>query len=782
MDQKALDDLEWARLERAVLDRCRGPMRTNGHVPLATTFEGAEIALAETLEAMELDAAGTPLIIEGVPDLRPIVARLSRMGALDGPALVQVKRALSAARVLRQFLTRHRAYCPRLYAACALDPTLDAVLDELSRHLDEDGTLFDHASVELRRLRTETANLRARLLAKLEEILVKRADILQDSFYTLREGRYVVPVRRDAHERFEGIVHGTSSTGATLFVEPRELIAQGNRLKMAQAEQEREEARILAELSDHVRDVLPALEAAIDALDLADLRQASARLGVDLGGRVLPLEREPVLDLKNAKHPLLMLEGGEVVGNDIPVSAGAVLILSGPNAGGKTVALKTLGLAALMMRAGLPIACADGSRAGFFHEVLTDVGDSQSLVKNLSTFSAHMTNVAAILRRARRGSLVLLDELAGGTDPHEGAALATAIVDALCAQGAATAITTHYESLKAMGVTDPRARNASVGFDVATMRPTFTLTLDVPGSSSALAVAARFGIPRHVVEKAEEALPEESRTFEALVARLSEARASYEARVREVEEELVAARAAREALDRELEKIKRREEKQLTEEGARLKQRIRDVSNELRAVRKEIRQAATEAAAEASRKKLEAIERAAREIEAERAPVEEPIPREPLEAKDGLKVGDRVYVTRLRAEATVVEGPTRGEVRVAAGALKLWVPLSECRAPGEGTEAARRAPAKRARLAEPVESTVDVRGMRADDAVACVEAFLDRAYGASLDQVTIVHGIGEGALRQAIRALLGRLGTYVRGHRPGTREEGGDRVTVVELR
>ena len=206
------------------------------------------------------------------------------------------------------------------------------------------------------------------------------------------------------------------------------------------------------------------------------------------------------------------------------------------------------------------------------------------------------------------------------------------------------------------------------------------------------------------------------------------------------------------------------------------------MAHELRAVRKEIRQAATEAAAEASRKKLEAIERAAREIEAERAPVEEPIPREPLEDKDGLKVGDRVYVTRLRAEATVVEGPTRGEVRVAAGALKLWVPLSECRAPGEGTEAARRAPAKRARLAEPVESTVDVRGMRADDAVACVEAFLDRAYGASLDQVTIVHGIGEGALRQAIRALLGRLGTYVRGHRPGTREEGGDRVTVVELR
>jgi DNA mismatch repair protein MutS2 len=752
-------------------------------VPLASTFEGAEVALAETREAMELEAAGNPLIVEGVSNVAQPLARLSRMGALDGASLVQIRRTLAAARTLRQFLARNRAFCPRLHAACALDPTLDALLDELGRHLADDGTLYDHASAELRKLRTETANLRARLLARLEEILIRRADVLQDSFHTLREERYVVPVRRDAHERFEGIVHGASSSGATLFVEPQELIGQGNRLKVALAEQEREEARILAELSDHVRDVLPALEAAVDALDLADLRQASARLGVDLGGRVLPLERETVLDLKDAKHPLLLLEGAKVVGNDIVVAAGQALILSGPNAGGKTVALTTLGLAVLMMRAGLPVPCGGGSRAGFFHDVFTDVGDSQSLVKNLSTFSAHVQNVASILSRAERGSLVLLDELAGGTDPHEGAALATAIVDALCESGAATAVTTHYESLKAMGVTDPRVRNASVGFDVKTMRPTFELTLDVPGSSSALAVAERFGIPRAIVERAERALPEESRQFEALVAKLSEARAEHSRATRALEVERTAAAQARASLERETDKLRRREEKQLSEESARLLKQIRDAHAELRAARREIRAASTEAAAEATRKKLEAIEQSAAQIDRERGRERVTAPvHEERAAPLRLAIGDRVYVRRLRAEAQIVEGPSRGEVCVAAGALKLWVPTSECSAPSAEPEAPRRAPSRRARTHERAEESVDVRGMRADDAVACVEAFLDRAYGASLDEVTIMHGIGEGALMQAVREHLARHSSYVQSYRPGTREEGGDRVTVVVIR
>jgi DNA mismatch repair protein MutS2 len=305
----------------------------------------------------------------------------------------------------------------------------------------------------------------------------------------------------------------------------------------------------------------------------------------------------------------------------------------------------------------------------------------------------------------------------------------------------------------------------------------------VPGSSSALSVAARFGIPTAVIERAERALPEESRTFEALVAELSEARAEHQRRAAALEEERRVHRKAREDLERELEKLRRREEKQLSEEGARLTKQMRDARAELRAARREIRRATTEAAAEATRKKLDAIEKSTAAIAAERPPPAAPAgDSEAMGAPASLTVGDRVYVERLRAEAQIIEGPTRGEVRVAAGALKLWVPVAECRAPRPDVPAPRRAAPRRGRSPEPADETVDVRGMRAEDAIGCVESFLDRAYGASLGQVTIVHGIGEGALMHAVREHLAKHSAYARSHRPGTREEGGDRVTVVELR
>src|SRR5690606_31724423 len=313
------------------------------------------------------------------------------------------------------------------------------------------------------------------------------------------------------------IVHGTSASGATVFVEPEVLIGQGNRLKMALAEQEREEARILGVLSEFVAERHAEVVAAVDAIDHADLRQASARLGRDLDARVLPLDLEAELHLEAARHPLLLLDGADVVPNDLSIGSGRALILSGPNAGGKTVALKTMGLAAVMMRAGLPVPAAAGSRCGFFDPILSDVGDEQSIEKNLSTFSAHVTNLRRVIDEAGPRALVLLDELTGGTDPGEGAALACAIAEALCDAGAAIGVTTHYEPLKALATRDPRFRNAAVGFDVERMRPTFELTLDVPGASSALWVALRFGIREDIVTRAREVLPEHSRTFDELV-------------------------------------------------------------------------------------------------------------------------------------------------------------------------------------------------------------------------------------------------------------------------
>lgn len=780
IEPKALADLEWGRLSRAVLSRCRGPMSALEALPIYETEEGAALALSQTAEAMELEGSGSPIPLEGLDDLSQPLLRLSRMGALDGPSLNRIGALLRGARVLRQFLSRNRAFASALERAVSFDPTLDAIEEELSRHLDKDGTLFDHASDDLRRLRQETSNLRERIVRKLEAILHDKADIVQDSFYTIREGRYVIPIRRDTHERFDGIVHGTSASGATLFIEPESLIPQGNRLKVAIAEQEREELRILGLLSDEVRGALPSIHAAMDSMNLVDLRVASARFGIEYGARILPLASKPILDLRAMRHPLLLIEGKAVVPNDLEVESGRALILSGPNAGGKTVALKAMGLGALMMRAGLPIPCAEGSTAGFFKNILSDVGDDQSLMQDLSTFSAHIQNISRILERAGDGSLVLLDELAGGTDPEEGAALAAAIVEALLSSGAAIAVTTHYESLKSVGLLDPRARNASVGFDVETMSPSFKLTLDVPGASSALAVAERYGIAHHIIEAAEKKLPERTRIFEGLVRRLEEARASVEAKERALAEELSEQRRLREELEVELQRLNDRDRRKLSREAEKVAQQIRSFRDEIREKRRALRAAKEDADAERLRRELERIATEASKIEEDLTKQAEAAASsdEAHEPAPSLSVGQEVYVTSLRANATIVDGPSRGEVQVARGSMKLWVKVEECRRPSESKRTERR---ERVSLRSEAADSIDVRGMRAADALSLVETALDRAYGASVGTLTIVHGIGEGALKNAIRDLLRGSKTYVRSFRSGTRDEGGERVTVVEL-
>ncbi len=458
------------------------------------------------------------------------VSRLRVGGVLGAPprswkSLAQV---LASARALRRFLQARRANAPALNEACATDPTLDGLAEEVAACFEPDGSLSDRASPRLRELRGEYQASRQRMIHRLEEMMQKYAGILQDDFITEREGRWVVPVRSDAHERFPGIVHTTSASGSTLFVEPRAVIPMGNRLKVLEAEVTREELAVYTRLSALLSDSLPSVEAAVDAIARADVRGATARLAADLALAFPEVTDAARLDLRAARHPLLTLDGVAVVPSDLALESGRGIIVSGPNAGGKTVALKTMGLAALMLRAGLPIACDAGSTLGLFDVVLTDVGDDQSLHANLSTFSAHVRNLAAILEDTQPGALVLLDELATGTDPREGEALAAGVLDSLCARGGAVAATTHYEGLKALALADGRFRNASVGFDLATMTPTFRLALDVPGRSSALAVARRFGMPGTVIERAERFLSHEDVSFESVVKKLNDERAALD--------------------------------------------------------------------------------------------------------------------------------------------------------------------------------------------------------------------------------------------------------------
>jgi DNA mismatch repair protein MutS2 len=792
---KTRADLEWDRVLSALADRCAGPLGRDLALGLgfAESRDEARAWLAEAAEATRLLLEGRPLPVTDVDDVRDAIER-ARVGGVLAPAeLRAVERMLGAARSLRRFLASRKAALPRLFEACATDPTLDDVADELSGCFEVDGTLADRASPRLRELRGEWHAARQRMLSRMEDLMARYESVVQDRFVTEREGRWVLPVRSDAHERFPGIVHATSSSGATLFVEPRAVVTMGNRLKVLDAEVKREEEAVYARLTALLGDVLPSVDAACRALALADVRAATARLARELRLVFPHVVDDARLDLKGARHPLLALEMADrVVPSDLAIEAGRGIIVSGPNAGGKTVALKTMGLAALMVRAGMPVACAEGSTVGLLDVVLTDVGDDQSLHKNLSTFSAHVSNLVEVLQETGRGALVLLDELAGGTDPREGEALAAGVLDSLCARGGAVAATTHYEGLKALALVDERFVNASVGVDLATMTPTFELAMGVPGSSSALAVARRYGLPATVIERAERFLTREDQSFEAVVKKLHDERAALSLARAAAEQREGEARDARARADAELEAAKSRAKKMLSEEAAELMDRLRRAREDLRDARARLRSRKVDA--EGLREAERTVDRVAGEVALGGplgrlvAGVDE-VEREPVRAPD-LRRGVRVWVPRLRAEAEIVEVLGDGAVRVAAGPLKLTVPASDLRTvAAPAARPALRSVSTREVRAEVVgevtplqtqDNTCDLRGLRIDDGVGMATTFLDRAVGGGQPVVFLLHGHGSGAMRDAIRKELARS-PYVARFRGGDADQGGEAVTLVWL-
>jgi DNA mismatch repair protein MutS2 len=448
-----------------------------------------------------------------------------------------------------------------------------------------------------------------------------------------------------------------------------------------------------------------------------------------------------------------------------------------------------LGLAALMIRAGLPVPAEEGSVCGFFSPVLAAVGDEQSLERSLSTFSAHLVTLRGVLELAGERVLVLLDELAGATDPEAGASLACAIIEALVERGTAVAVTTHYEALKALAAEREDMRNAAVGFDFDNMAPTFRLRMGVPGGSNALEIARRYGIPGEIIEAARSALPEHSRSFETLVAKL-------EAATKTVLEERTSLQEMRTRLSEESSKLdarqaalKAREAKGLGKEAQELVDQVRETQRRLERAKKDLRERAEAESIALAGATLRDAGAVLGDLDAHRLSLEpEPVETSALDI-EAVRVGDRVWVDRLRSAADVIEGPARGKVRVSAGMMKLWVDLSDLRAlkqsglaPTKDRTAQSGAHPKPQKSIRTSDNTLDVRGLRADDAVALAEAFLDQMYGAAEPNVFIVHGVGSGALRHAIHEHLARDASYVAGFREATQDEGGPQVTVVSLK
>ncbi len=799
--EKTHSDLEWSSLREELAQRCQTQRGSERALALEGFERPADARRRLELVAQCRDARGEGerLSLHLVRDLRPVLRRVEKRGALSPEDLLAVAATLGAARDLRRqgrgLLERHPALGELLGG---LDPLQD-LRGAIEGCFDETGALADRASVLLGQLRERARALREEAIGRLRALLADPAmqSRLGDDYYTDRDGRYVLPVKAERRAEVQGIVLGSSASGATVFVEPQQVIDIDNRIKLATADLEREEQRILAELSELVRQGMAGLLATLERLALIDLVNGAARLAEDLACGEVVAGESPFLELCGLRHPLMVLAGAEVVANDVRLSLGSVLVVTGPNTGGKTVLLKAVGLAALMLRAGLFPSCTATSRIPLFDAVLTDMGDDQSISESLSTFSAHVTNVGRLLSVAGPGALVLLDEVAVGTDPVQGAALARAILEALVDRGAMVLVTTHYPELKGLPSRDPRFSNASMGFDLERVRPTYRVIPDAPGRSSALSVARKLGLPEELLERAAGLLDPAAAKVDRLLAELeSERRKVLDERERLASDRIELAR-------------RRRELERAEQELARERRAIHEDSHQaavaaLRGARDELERRRRRIRALGRKEELdrasEELDRLAARVSAH-APVAEPPPGRPAEGRD-LEVGAHLWVQRLGGLARVLS-VDRAQVLVQSGPLKLRVDQKEVRVVegdqgaspvGRDSPSGRRdqpSPSGRAghlpagihdaeelgHFQEP-QTTCDLRGLRVDEAEEVLARFLDRMLLEEAPSALIIHGHGTGALRKLVRGHLRRERSVER-HRPGRRGEGGDGVTVA---
>jgi len=742
----------------------------------------------ETTEACRLFDVRTDITIGGARDIRPFLKQ-ARIGAyLEPAALLDIRHTLISARTLRRKLSRLKGDFPSLAQWGEQLEICPGLIDQIGRCLNEQGEVVDAASAALARIRRDMVAARARLLERLQRIIRSPAnrEYIQEPIITERSGRYVIPLKAEFKGRIPGIVHDQSSSGATLFIEPLATVELNNRWRKLQLDEEEEIRRILTRLTAQVAGSADLIRRTVEVLAELDLIFARARYSHEIHASEPTLvedTRRPFdpsrypdtiaspspLHLVQARHPLLSPE--TVVPIDIRLGGDFnILVVTGPNTGGKTVSLKTLGLLVLMAQAGLHIPADDRSRLPVFTGVYADIGDEQSIEQNLSTFSSHMMTIIDILRRTDDRSLVLLDELGAGTDPAEGSALARAIIATLLRRNVLAMVTTHYSELKVYAHNTPGVENASVEFDDETLSPTYVLTIGLPGRSNALTIASRLGLPEEIVEEAKGWVRPEDLETDHLLRDIKAAREAAQAAYRAAQE----ARSQAEGLQREL-----------SEQLAEIEEARRQILNEARAeakreverVKAELRRLTTDLARGIlTRERLEDVAQQIEQIEAKMPPIETVSPSTSIDGEE-LHVGDIVRVKTLDQEGEVI-GLGEEEAEVQVGSFRLQVGRNALellrRASDETRVEVRTAIAPR--ISPGIE--VDLRGWRAEDVIPYLDKYLDNAYLAGLPHVRIIHGKGTGVLRRIVREKLADH-PLIASYRAGDRHEGGDGVTIA---
>lgn len=786
MKERTLRVLEFTKIRDMLTEKALTPLGAEKCQALAPSTNFQEISewQEETEEALVVltYVGGHPMA--SFSDVRPYLALCDKGATLSPKALLEIATLMRACRTARSALVTERDNTPRLKEKASLLGSFRNLEDDITTAILSEDEIADKASNELANIRRHLRGATERIKERLNSMIRSSAyqKYLQDPILTMRNDRYVLPVKAEYRASVPGLVHDQSASGATLFIEPMAAVEMGNELKQWEAKEKQEIERILAALSAEVAPYAVQLKENLELLAELDFAFAKGLLSRDMSGVTPKMNRDGFINIIRGRHPLIDRE--KVVPSNLWMGREfTTLIITGPNTGGKTVTLKTVGLFTLMAQAGLHVPADLGTELAVFQQVFADIGDEQSIEQSLSTFSGHMTNIVGIMNEVTADDLVLFDELGAGTDPTEGAALAQTILTALLRKQVRTLATTHYSELKAFALSTPGVENASVEFNVETLRPTYRLSIGVPGKSNAFEISRKLGLSEGLIDEAKKLLSTEDKRFEDVIAN-----AEYHRQVAEKERKLAEQAAAEttklrdeaEFLRREMEAKREASLRKAKDEARRI---LENARRESESVMRELKQMKKRAAsgpdmqAAALRKRLEdGIDSLSEGLAQKADRVDKP--------PKTLKVGDEVEILNLKTRGVVLSAPdAKGEVQLQAGIVKLKAHISQLRLVKEEPAKKQKSSfhAETGAMTRTVPMECDVRGMALDEAIPVVDQYLDEAVLASLTEVSIIHGKGTGVLRSGIQQHL-RRHPHVKSFRLGVYGEGESGVTVVTLK
>ena len=784
MEKRVLKTLEYDKILAMLKERasCCISRELVDTMEPSGDFDTVERELKLTAEAETLFYKTGRSPVEDFPDMRHCLERMHAALFLSTGELLGIASCLKAARIAKDILAKEVGEESYLYNLAGLLITHRSAEEEINRCIINEDEIFDGASPALARIRRAMRLANEKVREKLNSMIRSTAyqKYLQEPIITIRNGRFVIPVKQEYRQQVPGLIHDQSSSGATLFIEPSAVVELGNEYKKLLAEEADEIERILTELTAMLAPYADEVREDLNIMGQIDLVFAKAKLSRELNAVMPRLNRNNYVRIVRGRHPLIPAD--RVVPIDIWIGSDyRSLIITGPNTGGKTVTLKIVGLFALMVQSGIFVPANEGSEFPVFEHIYADIGDEQSIEQSLSTFSSHMKNIVGILDRADENSLVLLDELGAGTDPIEGAALAMSILEELNDRHCICVSTTHYSEIKAFAMTHEGMENASMEFDIDRLCPTYRLYIGIPGKSNAFEISSRLGLPNRIIDKAKGFLKGEDVRFEDIISSAqSQHRIAEEERkmAEEARAELEKLRADAERERRKLDEDRNRLQAKAKEDAKRIvadtKREMEKLIVEIRSI-KDIDRSAADRVIQAARDTLRATETAVNEKEAIKKEDNTKPPKT-------VRAGDTVNIVTLDQKATVLSAPdSKGEVMVQAGVMKLNVKLKDIRLIEEKKAAAPTSGKVGLGAGKQVGLELDVRGMLVDEANIIVDRYLDDAYNAGLSEVSIIHGKGTGALRAGVQAFLKRH-PLVKGYRMGSYGEGDAGVTVVTLK